>query len=138
LALLILTFLLITVGSGLGFAMQGDWRQALMFGGVGGGICLFALAMSAERSQLWLDARSGAATHRRRTVRGNTQTTWALDQVDKATCQITRGSKGAVLRRPAILLRSGQEVPLLASYTSGGGPERAIAAINAWLARHRA
>jgi len=134
LTMLLATLVLIGFRMGWALVAGGEVLSGLALGGafvvIGGG----ALAAFAERTQLWLSRSGGTMAFRRRTFWSRTEVTHPMRDISYATLQTTQGSKGGTLYRAAILLDGDKgQIALTQSYTSGRGPERAVAAINRWL-----
>ncbi len=141
LTLFLLALTLLLLASGLTTLLQGELTAGLFVSVVGGGAMFAALALAAERCQLWLSRPAGTMVFRRRSVRGLREESHPLARVKGATLQ--RGpSRGRNRRRPtwraALILVDGAQIPLTNTYTDGPGPERAKAAVDRWLARRPA
>lgn len=98
---------------------------------------LFFLLQRATVTFAWA-ARQIVLTRTRWPLRTFTRR-FALDEVQSATMQDKRGSKGATLYQVALVLADGELVPLLNAWSSGQKSKlRAMAAINEQLARRDA
>lgn len=134
-------FILVFVGAGLGAFAAGEGLGGLMLGVMGGGLGFLAFWAFVRRVQVILDRGRGTVTLRERSMTGMTETVMPL--TDGARAFLQRGSsggKGGPTWRPVLHLPGAsadstgpRDLPLMQSYTNGGGPRRAVSAINAWL-----
>jgi hypothetical protein len=133
---IILVLLVVFLGAGMAALAKRAVLQGLMFGGIGTVACGGALYAFAERRQLWLSRQTGTATLRCRSFRGLTERQVALADVAGALLeQGGRAKGGRPLQRPGLRLKGGGRMDIIEPFMTGPGPERAVTAINAWLAR---
>jgi hypothetical protein len=132
LALLASLFVLAFAGGGIAALGQGEIVTALMFILVGGGAGVAMLVLMVERCQLWLDRAAGQMTFRRRTLRGQTEVSYPLDQVDRALTE-RGGGRGRGTTRPVLRLVQGDRIALTETYHASAMADRTETRINDWL-----
>ncbi|WP_135502228.1 hypothetical protein [Roseovarius aestuariivivens] len=140
-AVMLFLFTMTFLGVGLAIAASGV-PAGLLFAGAGGGLGCAALGVFVERLQLVLDARTGRAVIRRRTLWQRSETVLPLQRVLHATEE--RGPGARRLSRPALVLAapripgasdpSRETVhPVTEIYASGRAAARLVCAVNEWL-----
>ena len=137
-------FTMIFVAAGLVVVASGEWL-GLVFGGLGGGLGIAAMAVFVERLQVVLDARAGVARISRRTMFRQRETGFDLSRVLGAELQnatSNRDGRRRTLSRPAFKVTHGTDLdphahPITEIYSSGRGPETLVTALNHWLEAHR-
>jgi hypothetical protein len=135
LGIMLVFFILAFVGPGLFLVTQGE-VIGLFFAAVGGGLGVMGLVVFVQRVQVILDTTTDEVIVRRRSVLRYTQEVHPLSELAEAQLDTTRGSKGTIMNRPVLIFDRGMSagpLPIIASYTSGQGPRRAVSAINGWL-----
>ena len=93
-----------------------------------------------RRSQLLLNAVDRTATLRNRTMSNYTEVVHDLDHLSGAILETSGGSDGDVYRM-TLQIKAGMDEglhPFTESYSSGPNANKAVEAVNTWLARLRA
>lgn len=140
LAVMLFLFIMAFVTPGVILLFSGEWA-GLLFAGLGGGLGFAAVCVFVERLQVILDAASGTATIRRRTVLSYREDVFPLSELSRAVAEsTTSNSNGSrqTLYRPTLVLQdqSGEGEllqPVTDVYSSGGSAKRLVSAINAWM-----
>jgi hypothetical protein len=135
LGIMFIFFILAFVGPGLFLVTQGE-LIGLLFAGLGGGLGTMALVLFVQRIQVILDGTTDEVIVRRRSIVRYTEEIHRLSELAEAQVDMTRSSKGTLMKRPVLIFDRGMSVgpqPIVSSYTSGFGPQRAVSAINGWL-----
>jgi len=137
-AALLSVFLLVMIAVGLNALSQGDINGAFW------GLFILPLIMAVflvlfvRRDDLVLDRGQNLLELRHSTFRGRTRVRHKLEHLDRAVLQSSRSTKGGTTYRIALVLEGGMDKgihPVTPIYASGSGAERAVDAINKWLAR---
>ena len=127
-------FVLIFVGVGLGIASQGDLFGGLMMGGLGGGLGFLAFWAFVRRTIVFLDRPVGSVLIRVAQLFGQSERRHPLEAVRDAVVETSRSGKGRSTYRPALVMASGEQVPLIRVYVSGGSAFRTVELVTDWLA----
>ena len=90
-------------------------------------------ALMVQRVRLTLDRSAGTVTRTRRSVLGLTQTTQALDRLDRARVAVSSDSDGSTYRMELDFRDPAEMVPFTTYHTSGTRPEAMAQAVNDWL-----
>ena len=145
---LLFMFIMAFAGAGLFLLFLGEWA-GLFLGIFGGGMGFMAMCIFVERLQLVLDARTGTATIRSRTILRHREIVLPLADVKRATMQETLSSRSrgqtrvaTRLFRPALVLDDGSgqgEIihPVTQIYSGGMSAEHLVRRINDWHDSHR-
>jgi hypothetical protein len=113
-----------------------------IFGGVmmlliGVGVPVLIGALMVQRVRMTFDRRAGTVTRTRRSVLGLTQTTHALNRLDRARVGVSTDSDGTTYRMELDLRDPPEMVPFTSYHTSGKRPEAMAQAVNDWLGTAR-
>jgi hypothetical protein len=113
-----------------------------IFGGVmmlliGVGVPVLIGALMVQRVRMTFDRRAGTVTRTRRSVLGLTQTTHALNRLDRARVGVSTDSDGTTYRMELDLRDPPEMVPFTTYHTSGKRPEAMAQAVNDWLGTAR-
>lgn len=109
-----------------------------IFGGlmlllIGFGVPVLIGALMVQRVRLAFDRSAGTVTRTRRSVLGLTQTTHALDRLDRARVGVSTDSDGTTYRMEIDLRDPPEMLPFTSYHTSGRRPEEMARAVNDWL-----
>lgn len=137
-AVLLSVFLLVMIAAGLNALSKGDLSGA--FWGLFALPLILAvfLVLFVRRDDLVLDRNRNQLELRHSTFRGRRRVRHKLEHLDRAVLQSSRSRKGGTTYRVALVLKGGMDEgthPVTPIYTSGNGAERAVEAINTWLAQ---
>lgn len=128
-------FILLFAGIGVAMVLEGE-PAGFLFAIVGGGLGLGGFAAFVRRVQVILDRPSDTIIIRRRSLFGYSEIRHKLSNLGRAELQMSAGSKGGMLYRPALVLERGMSAghhPIVQSYTNTKGPKRLVDAVNDWL-----
>jgi hypothetical protein len=102
-------------------------------------VAAIMLATSVERCQLWLDRRARTLVHRRRTIRGLTETARPLADLILAHVEtIQHERRGAKTHRVLLRLEGTGDLPLTVLRAGGTGADQVARTINRWIGREGA
>ena len=133
LGLLLIVFALIFAFGGMAMMGEGTVLGGAFFALFGAGIPLLIAALMVRRVRVSLDRSTGLITRIERSVRGLTQTTFALDRLQEAKVGVSTDSDGNTYRTELHLTGPVETVPFTSYYTSGKKPEVMAKAVNDWL-----
>lgn len=128
-------FVLVGVGVGWNMLSDGD-LQGLMFGLTFVAMGLLAMWAFVRRAQIIFDRAANTIDIRRKSLTRHSRIVHKLEYLGGAHLESSH-SGDTPTHRAAITLTGGMSEgthPLTKAYYSGGSPQRAVDAINAWIA----
>ncbi|MBN8632467.1 MAG: hypothetical protein J0L76_16630 [Rhodobacterales bacterium] len=130
--------LMIGLALALAFAGMVMLRAGELFAGlimllIGVGVPVVIGASMVQRVRLTFDRAAGTVTRTRRSVLGLTQTTHALDRLERARVDVSTDSDGSTYRMELDFRDPPEMVPFTTYHTNGGKPEAMTRAVNDWL-----
>lgn len=134
--LMIVMALVFAVG-GMALLASGEVFGGLMMLLIGVGVPVLIGALMVQRVRLTFDRSAGTVTRTRRSVLGLTQTTHALDRLDRARVGASSDSDGTTYRMELDLRDPPETLPFTTYHTSGRRPEEMARAVNDWLGMAR-
>ncbi|WP_372610587.1 hypothetical protein [Aquicoccus sp.] len=132
---ILIVFILIFVGVGLGLVLDGVW-QGLIFLVVGGGMGAAAFFLFVRRVQLVFYRPEGWVEIRRANILRHSRVRHTIDEISRAVVEESAGKSGP-LYRVALEIDQGQSAgrhPLSLAFSSIGDHHAIADAINDWLA----
>ncbi len=142
--IMLVVFILCFVGAGLFMATEGG--EGIFFGIffalVGGGLGFGAFCVFVRRVQVILDRRTNSIVIRRQSIFGYDTVEHDLSNLSHAEVETTTSSRkgnSSKMHRPVLILEKGMSAgrhPIVEAYVSGGGAQRMVDAVNAWLPAH--
>jgi len=121
--LMIVMVLVFAVG-GMALLASGEVFGGLMMLLIGVGVPVLIGALMVQRVRLTFDRSAGTVTRTRRSVLGLTQTTHALDRLDRACVGASSDSDGTTYRMELDLRDPPETLPFTTYHTSGRRPGR--------------
>jgi hypothetical protein len=134
--MMIIMALVFAVG-GMAILASGQIFGGVMMLLIGVGVPVLIGALMVQRVRMTFDRRAGTVTRTRRSVLGLTQTTHALNRLDRARVGVSTDSDGTTYRMELDLRDPPEMVPFTSYHTSGKRPEAMAQAVNDWLATAR-
>lgn len=122
---------------GMAILASGELFAGLMMLLIGTGVPVLIGAIMVQRVRLTFDRTAGTVTRTRRSVLGVTQTTHALDRLDRARIGVYTGGDNATYRTELDFRDPNEMVPFTTYHTSGARPQAMVDAVNDWLKRGR-
>ena len=122
---------------GMAILASGEILGGVMMLLIGVGVPLLIGTLMVQRVRLTFDRSAGTVTRTRRSVLGLTQTTHALDRLDRARVGVSTDSDGTTYRMELDLRDPPEMVPFTSYHTSGKRPEEMTRAVNDWLGTAR-
>ena len=129
--ILMIVMALIFAFGGMALLASGETFGGLMLLLIGIGVPVLIGALMVQRVRLTLDRSAGTVT--RRSVLGLTQTTQALDRLDRARVAVSSDSDGSTYRMELDFRDPAEMIPFTTYHTSGTRPEAMAQAVNDWL-----
>lgn len=139
LALALVVFILIFVGTGIGLTVAGEW-WGLLLALFGGGMGFAAFWAFVRRVQVVFHRPEAYVEFRRRNIFGASRVRHALAEIDRAEIEESHSSENGTTYRVVLVVERGQSAgrhPVTLAYSSGSGHHRAAQAINSWLGSER-
>jgi hypothetical protein len=130
---LMIVMALIFAFGGTAILASGHLLGGVMMLLIGVGVPVLIGALMVQRVRLTFDRSAETVTRTRRAVFGLTQTTHALDRLDRARVGVSTDSDGTTYRMELDLRDPPEMVPFTTYYTSGKRPEEMARAVNDWL-----
>lgn len=137
LGLLLIVFALVFAFGGMAMMGEGKVLSGVFLALLGIGTSLLMGTKMVRRVRVSLDRTTGQITRIERSVRGLTQTTYALDRLQEARVGVSYDSDGNTYRTELHLTGPEETVPFTSYYTSGKKPEAMAKAVNDWLTAPR-
>lgn len=131
--ILMIVMALVFAFAGMAMLISGEVFGGLMMFLVGVGVPVLIGALMVQRVRLTFDRAAGTVTRTRRSVLGLTQSTYALDRLERARVGVSTDSDGSTYRTVLDLRDPVETVPFTTYYTSGSRPEEMARAVNDWL-----
>ena len=131
--ILMIGMVLIFAFGGMVLLASDETFGGLMMLLIGTGVPVLIGALMVQRVRLTLDRSAGTVTRTRRSVLGLTQTTQALDRLDRARVAVSSDSDGSTYRMELDFRDPAGRVPFTTYHTSGTRPEAMAQAVNDWL-----
>lgn len=128
-----IVFGLMFIAASMALIGEGKVLGGIFMGLVGGGVPFLIGALMVKRVRLIFDRQAGQLTRISRSVRGLTQSDYALDRLVEAKVGVSYDSDGNTYRTELHLKDPPEIVPFTSYYTSGRKPDRMVEAINDWL-----
>lgn len=135
--IMMIVMALVFAFGGMAILASGEILGGVMMLLIGVGVPLLIGALMVQRVRLTFDRRAGTVTRTRRSVLGLTQTTHALNRLDRARVGVSTDSDGTIYRMELDLRDPPETVPFTTYHTSGKRPEELTRAVNDWLGTAR-
>lgn len=134
---LMIVIALVFLFGGTAILGKGQVFGGLMMILVGVGVPLTIAALMVQRVRVTLDRSTGQVTRTARSVRGLSQTAYALNRLTTTRVGATSDSDGTAYRLELVLDDSAEVVPFTSYYSGGTRAQRLSETVNAWLATAR-
>jgi hypothetical protein len=131
--IMMIVMALVFAFGGTALLASGELFGGLMMFLVGVGVPVLIGALMVQRVRLTFDRSAGTVTRTRRSVLGLTQTTHALNRLDRARVGVSTDSDGTTYRMELDLRDPPEMLPFTTYHTSGRRPEEMARAVNDWL-----
>ena len=131
--ILMIGMVLIFAFGGMALLASGETFGGLMMLLIGTGVPVLIGALMVQRVRLTLDRSARTVTRTRRSVLGLTQTTQALERLERARVAVSTDSDGSTCRMELDFRDPSEMVPFTTYHTSGTRPEAMAQAVNDWL-----
>ena len=135
--IMMIVMALVFAFGGMAILASGEIFGGVMMLLIGVGVPVLIGALMVQRVRLSFNRSAGTVTRTRRSVLGLTQTTHALDRLDRARVGTSTDSDGTTYRMELDLRDPPEMVPFTTYHTSGKRPEAMARAVNDWLGMAR-